>query len=127
MKTDILINIDNPRLLEKLYRQNKSAFKQAFNSVFPELKGNKVADFWNERLNYETEDLNWGTTRDITFVIIASVLAGIIAKIPAFFNLDEESFYQRNIGFIFLPILSLYFAWKNKLNTKSIIFIGVAI
>jgi hypothetical protein len=86
-----------------------------------------VADFWNERLNYESEDLYWGTTRDISFVIIASILAGIIAKLPAFFKLDEEYFYQRNIGFIVFPILSLYFAWKNKLKTKAIVFITVAI
>jgi hypothetical protein len=127
MKTDILLNIDNPRHLEKLYRQNKSGFKQQFSMVYPELKENKIADFWNERLNYESEDVYWGTTMDITFVIIASILAGIIAKLPGFFHLDEESFYQRNIGFIVFPILSLYFAWKNKLKTKTIVFISVAI
>ena len=126
MKNDILLNIDNPRQLEKLYRHNKSGFKQQFNIIYPELKENKIADFWNERLNYESEDLYWGTTRDISFVIIASILAGIIAKLPAFFHLDEEYFYQRNIGFIVFPILSLYFAWKNKLTTKAIVFISVA-
>ncbi len=127
MKSDILLNIDNPRQLEKLYRQNKSGFKQQFSMVYAELKENKIADFWNERLNYESEDVYWGTTKDITFVIIASILAGIIAKLPEFFNLDEEFFYQRNIGFIVFPILSLYFAWKNKLKTKTIVFISVAI
>jgi hypothetical protein len=127
MKTDILLNIDNPRQLEKLYRQNKSGFKQQFSMIYPELKENKIADFWNERLNYENEDVDWGTTKDIAFVIIASIVAGIIAKIPGFFNLDEEFFYQRNIAFIVFPILSLYFAWKNKLNTKTVVFIGAAI
>src|SRR5687767_2969189 len=107
MKNDILLNIDNPRQLEKLYRQNKSGFRQQFSIVYPELKDNKIADFWNERLNYESEDVYWGTTRDITFVIIASIVAGLISKFPGFFNLDEESFYQRNIGFIVFPILSL--------------------
>ncbi|HYK43734.1 MAG TPA: hypothetical protein VEV83_01105 [Parafilimonas sp.] len=127
MKNDILLHIDNPRQLEKLYRHNKSGFKQQFNMIYPELKENKIADFWNERLNYESEDLYWGTTRDISFVIIASILAGIIAKLPAFFHLDQEYFYQRNIGFIVFPILSLYFAWRNKLKTKAIVFIIVAI
>jgi hypothetical protein len=127
MKSDILLNIDNPRQLEKLYRQNKSSFKQQFNIVYAELRENKIADFWNERLNYESEDVYWGTTKDIAFVIIASILAGIIAKIPGIFNLDEEFFYQRNIGFIVFPILSLYFAWKNKLNIKAIVFIIVTV
>jgi hypothetical protein len=127
MKNDILLNIDNPRQLEKLYRQNKSDFKQQFRIVYPELRQNKIADFWNERLNYETEDLYWGSRKEITFIIIASIVAGIIAKLPGFLNLDEEFFYQRNIGFTVLPILSLYFAWKNKLSTKPLVFIGLAI
>ncbi len=127
MKDEILTHLNDPRQLEKLYRTNKISFKREFSTLYPELKGNTLADFWNERLNYESEDLYWGTTRDITFVIIASILAGIIAKLPGFFNLDEEFFYQRNIGFIVFPILSLYFAWKNKLNTKAIVFISVAI
>jgi hypothetical protein len=60
MRNDILLNIDNPHELEKLYRQNKSGFKQQFGLVYHELKENKMADFWYERLNYEGEDVYWG-------------------------------------------------------------------
>ena len=127
MKDEILTHLNDPRQLEKLYRTNKVPFKREFSTLYPELKGNTLADFWNERLTYESDDLFWGTTKDITFIIIASFLAGTIAKLPAFFNLDEEFFYQRNIGFIVFPILSLYFAWKNKLKTKAIFFISVTI
>ena len=127
MKSDILFNIDNPKQLEKLYRKNKSDFKQQFSMIYPQLKDNKIADFWNERLNYESDEVYWGTGRDISFVILASIIAGIIAKLPAILNLDEEFFYTRNIAFIVLPILSTYFAWKNKANTKSIFFIAGAI
>lgn len=125
MQSEILLNIDNPRQLEKLYRQNKSEFKQQFSMAYPELKGHKMADFWNERLHYESDDLYWGTSREIAFVIIGSVLAGVIAKFPGLFHLDEEFFYQRNIAFIIFPILSLYFAWKNRLTTKKIVLIGI--
>jgi hypothetical protein len=127
MKNQILIHINNPGQLEKMYRTNKVTFKREFSTLYPELKGNTLADFWNERLSYESEDMHWGTTRDIIFVIIASILAGIIAKLPGFFNLDEELFYQRNIGFIVFPLLSAYFAWKNKVTTKTIVFIGAVI
>ena len=127
MKTDILVNIDNPHQLEKLYRQNKSGFKQQFGLLYPELKENKIADFWNERLNYEADDLNWGTKSDIKFVVIAALLAGLIAKIPGFFNLEEEYFFQKNVGFIVLPILTLFFAWKNGLKSKTILLIGLTI
>jgi hypothetical protein len=124
MKTEILLNINNPHHLERLYRQNKSAFRQQFDIAYPELKDNKIADFWNERLNYEGEDVNWGTRKDIIVVFILAVIAGLIAKIPGIVNLDEELFYQRNISFIVLPLLSFYFAWKNQANTKTIVFIS---
>ena len=127
MKDEILNHLNDPRQLEKMYRTNKVPFKREFSTLYPQLKGNTLADFWNERLNYEGDDLHWGTTKDITFIVIASFLAGTIAKLPAFFNLDEEFFYQRNIGFIVFPILSLYFALKNNLNIKTIVFISVSI
>ena len=34
---NILANIDNPREFEKLYRDNKAAFKKEFNLLYPEL------------------------------------------------------------------------------------------
>lgn len=59
-------------------------------------------------------------------MIIASLAAGVIAKLPAFLHIDEEFFYRRNIGFIIFPALSAYFAWKNKLSTGKIAFIAGA-
>lgn len=126
MKDEILKYIDDPRQLEKLYRTNKVPFKREFSTLYPELKGNTVADFWNERLNYESDEISWGTGRELLFVIIASLAAGVIAKLPAFLHIDEEFFYRRNIGFIIFPALSAYFAWKNKLSTGKIAFIAGA-
>jgi hypothetical protein len=120
VKDEIIANINDPGQLEKLYRSNKVPFKRAFSTLYPELKGNTLADFWNERLNYESDELTWGTSRELAFVIIASLVAGLIAKLPAFLNIDQEFFYTRNIGFIIFPVLSTYFAWKNKLATAKI-------
>lgn len=120
MRDAILSHLDNPRQLEKLYRSNKAPFKREFTALYPQLKGNVLADFWNERLNYESEEVNWGTRGELIFVIIASLLAGVIAKLPAILQLDEEVFYTRNIGFILFPALSAYFAWKNKLPINKI-------
>ncbi|MBD1396852.1 DUF4153 domain-containing protein [Pontibacter sp. JH31] len=124
MKNEILTYLDDPRELEKLYRGNKTPFKQAFSALYPELKGNALADFWNERLHYDTDDISWGTGRELLMVLIAALVASFIAKIPAMFQIDEEFFYPRNIVFIFLPLLTIYFAWKNKLQAKwiSVIF-----
>ena len=120
MKNQILTYINDPGQLERLYRSGKGSFKREFSALYPELKGNALADFWNERLNYETEDINWGTGRELLFVVIAALIAGFIAKIPAIFQIDEDFFYPRNIGFIFLPLLTAYFAWKNNLQLKQI-------
>ena len=123
MKDEILIHLNDPRQLEKMYRTSKVHFKREFTTLYPELKGNAIADFWNERLNYEGEGINWGTGRDLLFVIIASLVAGLIAKLPAFLHIDEEYFYTRNAGFVIFPALSAFFAWKNKLSVSKIAFI----
>ncbi len=125
-RSDILTKIDNPRELEKLYQDNKTAFKTTFNLLYPELTDNKLADFWNERLNYESSEISWGSKNELIFVIIASVLAGVLAKLPALLNIDPESFYQRNIGLIVFPILTAYFIWRNGVSSKKIVFAAVA-
>lgn len=120
MKQEILAYLDNPRQLEKLYRTNKAPFKREFNLLYPELKGNTIADIWNERLAYESDDINWGTQRELIFVIVTALIAGFIAKLPAILPVTEEFFYTRNIGFIIFPALTAYFAWKNKLASGKI-------
>ncbi len=115
MKTKILSNLDNPKQLEALYRGDKLAFKRAFNALYPEIADSIPAKYWSERLNFTGEEVSWGTRKDIILVLAASLLAGLIAKLPALFAIDEEFFYQRNIGFIVFPLLTAYFAWKNKL------------
>jgi uncharacterized membrane protein YozB (DUF420 family) len=123
MKDEILKYINDTKQLEKLFRTNKGYFKREFNTLYPELKGNPLADFWNERLNYESDEIIWGTRRELLFVIIVSAVAGVIAKLPAFLSISEEFFYPRNIGFIIFPALMAYFAWKNGLSTGKIAFI----
>ncbi len=120
MKNEILSNLDNPAQLERLYRAGKPTFKREFKALYPGLKDNALAGFWNERLNFASEEISWGTGKDLVFVIIASLLAGVIAKLPAVLLIDEEFFYPRNIGFVIFPVLSAYFARKNKLSTGKI-------
>jgi len=127
MKNDIKNNLDNPVQLEKLYRDNKAIFKRAFNLVFPDIKETKSAQIWNERLNFEAEEISWGTNNELIFVIMASFMAGLIAKIPEFTGLDPEYFYPRNIAFVVFPLLTAYFAWKQKVGTKKLVIVSLAI
>ena len=120
MKDEILLHLNNPAQLEKLYRSDKSAFKRTFNTLQQDLEDNDLVSFWNERLNFSKEEINWGSRKELVFIIVACLIAGFIAKFPQFFSIDEEFFYQRNIGFVMFPVLSAYFAWKNKLSAAKI-------
>jgi hypothetical protein len=125
MKEEILGLLNDPRLLEKLYRNNKLRFKREFSLLYPTLKGNTIAEYWHERLYYENDEVSLGSGKDLMLVILASIVAGLLAKLPAIFSINEEFFYPRNIGFIVFPLLSVYFAWKNKLSAGKLIFIAV--
>lgn len=122
MKSEILSNLSNPSALEKLYRSNKAGFARSFNEIYPEIQSAPAADFWNERLHFRVPSVS-GT--EIIFIVAGAILAGIMAKLPAFTGMDEEFFYSRNIGFILFPILTAYFAWKNKIKLKTMVFLGV--
>jgi len=57
-------------------------------------------------------------------VFTAAIISAVIAKFPVLFNINPESFYQRNAGFIVFPILTTYFIWKNGLSIKKIVIAG---
>lgn len=123
MQNQILSSLDHPGQLEKLYRSNKTEFKQAFLRIYPEIKDKDLAEFWNERLKGETDTISWGSKKEHLWIILAILIAGFLAKIPEIFSIDEELFYPRNISFIILPLITAFFAWKNQLslNTKAIL------
>ncbi|GAB3812568.1 hypothetical protein [Pontibacter rugosus] len=127
MKDKILLGINDPQKLEKLYRSNRTSFKREFGAVYPQLKGQALADFWYQRLNYDADDISWGSAKEFFFVVIASLVAGIFAKLPAILPLSEEFFYPRNSSFLLFPFLAAYFAWKNKLAANKIGFLVGAI
>ncbi|MDP3359298.1 MAG: hypothetical protein Q8S41_08105 [Lutibacter sp.] len=127
LKVEIIQNIDNPKQLEKLYRKNKTDFQRVFNTIYPEIKDNSTAQIWNERLNYPQEEIFWGHKNDLIFVGVMIFVAGLIAQIPQFFNIDEDFFFPRNIGFIVFPMLTAYFAYKQNLGISKLLFPIIAI
>ncbi len=124
MKEKIIQSLDDPQELEKLYRDNKSGFKKAFDLIYLENKQKLSVQFWHERLANDSTGLNLGTSNELLFVLMISLTAGLIAKIPHFTGFDEETFYSRNIAFIIFPMLSVYFVWKQKLQIKTIALIA---
>lgn len=124
MKEEIIQNLDHPKQLEKMYQDNKVAFKSTFTLIYPEIKEFKSAQVWYERLNYKQDEISWGSKQDLIFALIASFMVGLIAKIPNFTSIDEEFFYSRNITFLVFPALIAYFSWKQKLALKTLLFIA---
>ena len=124
MRQEIKNNLDNPVQLERLYRDNRTTFKREFNLIYPEIQGTATAKIWNARINFENEGISWGTSKELFFVLAASFIAGLIAKIPDFTGIEPEYFYARNISFIVFPLLSAYFAWKHKIQTKNILIVS---
>ncbi|MGY2134529.1 hypothetical protein ACW9KT_20040 [Hymenobacter sp. HD11105] len=114
MKEEILRNLENPRQLEQLYRGDQAAFQRAFTGLYPTIQNHLTAQVWQERLSFESPEISWGSRQELTFVVLASLLAGLIAKLPALAGLSPDFFYPRNLGFVVFPVLTAYFAWKHQ-------------
>jgi hypothetical protein len=118
MKEKIIENINQPEILEKLYRENKKAFTSDFEYVYSDIKKHEVAKFWKVRLDYEKSQEGVTQLRrfDILILITVCIITGFLAKIPEVFNIDTGSFffYQKNMGIIFFFGLSLYTILLNK-------------
>lgn len=123
MKTEISTHLHDPAYLESLYRSNRMAFKQAFNDLLPTIKGDPVADCWHARINYADESIHWGSRKELLIVLIAAATAGFVVQFPALFGFDKEFFYTRNIGFILLVPLAMYFAWRHSLRKGKLAFL----
>ncbi len=119
MKTQIIKYLDQPTQLEKLYRENRTHFRREFNSVYPEISTNQTAQVWHQRLNFSEADALLVNKSQLIFVVIATFIAGLIAKIPDFTGLDPDYFFPRNIGFVVFPVLTVFFLWKQTLTIRQ--------
>lgn len=127
MKKEILSHLDQAEELEKLYRKNKSEFKKAFLDIYPSIQNQSpVSDFWKARLQTPSDSIQWGEKSEWIFLIVASLAAGIYAKLPAIFPINEDFFYPKNLGLMVFPFVSAYFGWKNKLSQKSTIILALS-
>ncbi len=122
-------NLENPAELERLFREDSEAFQVAFELVFAESPNAIVLKVWHERLHFQPVQSHQSRPvfGDGSVILILCLLAGTIAKLPAYFpQLSESWFYPRNIAFVIFPALAGYFLVKNKPG-KSIIGASVAL
>ena len=58
-----------------------------------------------------------------------AVAAAVAVKVPALFGFDldaDAGFYARNVSLFVLPLLTGYFAWKRRLDPRTIGWLAVA-
>lgn len=122
--SNILENLSKPEQLEKLFRSEPTKFRTAFNEIYSDVEKTELINYWQIRLNYKEPSMFKFDRSQLTLVIILSIFAGLIAKLPFIFNLDEELFYTRNVGFISFSMISIYFAIRNKLSILNISIIS---
>lgn len=127
---EIKANLGNPEILEGLYRNDRKAFKTAFDSLFQEIENTDAAKFWKSRLDFDIKPdiLKTFTMRELLIVAATGLLAAFLVKIPAIFPLSEEdSFYYKNAAIIVFFGLTLYTMLINRISEpKKIITTIVA-
>ncbi|MFM7511424.1 MAG: hypothetical protein ACKO33_06610 [Bacteroidota bacterium] len=123
MKETLQLNLSDPAKLESLYRADKAGFKKAFFELFPIKPVDPVALCWFERLQEESASISWGKGADIFVILVATVIATCIAKLPDFLSLKAEEYFPRNISFIVLPVLAGYFIWLHRIKRQTVFIV----
>ncbi|HQY19568.1 MAG TPA: hypothetical protein PLX80_01840, partial [Ignavibacteria bacterium] len=52
---------------------------------------------------FKNDEISWEKTNELKFVVLLSLLAGFLAKLPEMIGMDAEYFYQRNLSLIVFP------------------------
>ncbi|MFM7055003.1 MAG: hypothetical protein ACKOX7_09695 [Bacteroidota bacterium] len=117
LESEIRSLLDQPKALEKLYREHKTDFVKSFDGIYESILEHPVAQAWHERLHFGTDASENATSKsDLLFVIVSSFIAGVLAKLPGWVGMIEEYYYACNFSFIAFPLIAAYFTWKNKIG-----------
>lgn len=123
MRKRIIENINSPGDLEKLYRENSPEFSSAFNQISDEYDSELVR-FWKIRLAPVKENEFKGFLKLDLFILLGlSLLTALLIKIPLIFTqINEESFFMRNLAIIVFNGIILFSFWQNKIAEKKWIY-----
>jgi len=123
MKQRIIQNINSPVDLERLYRENSFDFSTAFNEISDDYDSDLVR-FWKIRLAPVKESESKGFVKLDLFVLTGlSLLTALLIKIPVIFTqINEDSFFMRNLAIIVLNGIILFSFWQNKIADRKWIY-----
>jgi hypothetical protein len=123
MKTksdEIEANLDNPEILEKLYRSDKKGFRTEFEKLRPGTGFSEIIRFWKVRLEYDkkSDTVKMPSVYEITTVLAAGIITAVLIKIPDIFRtgIDENMFYLKNAAIIIFTGLTLYTILINRVS-----------
>ncbi|WP_204488497.1 DUF4153 domain-containing protein [Caldicoprobacter guelmensis] len=131
IKNFIIENIDRPRELEKMYRKDPEAFKEAFTYAWEHNPDSQVLAVWYERLYYDErrEEVEKRKTRlyrkDFLLIAVLAVLAGISTRLILYFA-EKGTIASVNLIFGVFPFIAAYFIYRNALK-KSIVYTVAAL
>ena len=121
LRASILQHIEEPATLERLYRMDALAFGRTFSQIYPLVKDQVIAQVWYERLNHQQFTSVRSIRRDWVYIFFATLLAGLLMKMPDIFGLKDDVFYPRNIAFAVFPMLSAFIVWRKGLRRAAIL------
>ena len=119
LRESILQHIEEPAVLERLYRADALAFSKTFMQLYPMIKDQVIARVWHERLTHRSTSAVSSMRRDWIFIFIAILAAGGLMKFPDLFGFRDDVFYSRNIAFAVFPMLSAFIVWRNGLRLSA--------
>ncbi len=129
MKNRIISSLPDHEALEKLYREDKNAFTDAFPHI-AEDNDSELVRFWKLRLEPEIPIPAGALFR--TDLLVAAVVAAIVALgvlLPSFFGgMDRDLFYARNLALLVMAGLTAYTLWQRKSgDLRSLLVIALPI
>jgi len=113
--------LDNPEVLEQLYRQDKHRFKSVFQKVTSEVLPSDLIRFWQVRLQDTIEQ-----KVNFTPLIISLIAVIFLVRIPQIFGFSEsikEMFELKNLVIIAFAGITFYELLRKE-NSKLIYWLG---
>lgn len=131
MKERIKEHINNPEILEKLYRDDRTAFESGFDEVISETEESELIRYWKVRLNFNKapDKVKKTNLLDIIILISSCLIAAVLIRIPDIFSLGiaDEVFYAKNASLIVFLGLTVYVTLAGKVfELKRLLLIVIA-
>jgi hypothetical protein len=131
MLDKIKANLNNPEILENLYRGDKKNFRAAFDRIYPEIESSEPAKFWKARLEYDNKPdlLKAISPSEIGTVLGVCLITAFLIRLPDLLPsvMTDKVFYEKNAAIIVFLGLSLYALRIYRISdTRKIIMTAVA-